>query len=174
MSRGNKNVDLDALLRRAHPSDVGTTGESRLDTLMRQHFRRQAGTSTDNEPARKETPLDRIRSLFEIDLIPAFDALQRKYAADGVRLSLDAGAFLRGGRDITVVIEFAGFGMRFEGTVMPAAIAFRLTRYASDDPAGLTASGPTLSTRNLDGRVFRDFICDRIASLVQSVVQRKN
>ena len=38
------------------------------------------------ENARKEAPLDRLRNLFEVDLIPAFDALQRKYAADGVRL----------------------------------------------------------------------------------------
>ena len=176
VSGGDQPVDLSAVLRRSTPRRAGGgQGESKLDSLLDQHSRSQEGAG----PASKEaslpvTPLDRLRQLVEGELIPAFEELRRKYEGKGITLVLDASNFLRGGRDIKVVIEFAGTGLRFDGTVMPNSIAFQQTRFAKDDPAGLTASGPTLRTRSLTGDTFRDFVCDRIVGLVQAVTQRKS
>ena len=60
-----------------------------------------------------------------------------------------------------------------EGTATDSAIAFRMTRYSDEDPAGLTASGPSLRTCDLDVDRFRTFVCDRIATLVQAALNRR-
>lgn len=170
MSPGDQSIDLSALLRRSRARGGGE-GESKLDALLEQHSRSE-DDAAESDPA-PVTPLDRLRRLFDAELIPAFEELQNKYADKALKLTFDASRFLGGGRDITIEIEFAGAGIRLQGTVMPNLIAFQQTRYAEDDPAGLTASGPTLRTRDLTGETFRDFVCERIANLVHAVAQRK-
>ncbi len=171
---GDEPVDLHALLRhsrgRGAPSDV--QGEAKLDSLLRQHSQQQA--KEDAKEAAPPNPLDCLREVFRDELVPAFEQLRLKYAADGVTLSFDPGPFLKGGRDITIVIEFAGCGMRYHGTVLPNSIAFQQTRFNRSDPGGLTASGPTLRTRGLNGCTFREFVCERIAAVVQAALSRRS
>lgn len=116
--------------------------------------------------------LDRLRQLFEGEICGAFEDLREKYAVRGIALTLDVAPFLRGGVDIAITIEFRGAGLRLDGTVTPNVIAFRQTRYDPGNTAGLTGSGPTLRTRDLTATSFRDFVCERMSALLQSVLGR--
>ena len=174
MTEDEGRVNLDTLLRRAKAKTAARgESEAKLDTLLEQHARklREEELRKENN-ARKQDPMEDIRELFETELMPAFDNLREKYRANDISLELDALKLLQGGREIVIDIEYAGVGMRFDGTVMSNVIAFQLTRYSSQDPAGITASGPTLRVRGLTANRFRDFICQRIAALVQAVMQR--
>jgi hypothetical protein len=104
-------------------------------------------------------------------LIPVVDGLRAKYGTRGVEVRLDSEDFMRGGRRVDLTVEFAGTGIRLEGTVTPTSIAFLQTRYSKDDPAGLAASGPSLRINGLNSATFRDFVCERISAIVELVVQ---
>ncbi len=175
LATGDQRINLDTLLRRSRPrrSECGE-GEAKLDSLLEFHSRQEEERELKRKMAAEQrSPLDKLRELFETELVAAFDQLRSKYADKGIVLELDAVGFLNGGRGLRITIEFAGVGMRFDGTVMSNAIAFQQTRYSSQDRSGLTASGPTLRTRNLSAELFREFVCARIAALVQSVVQKR-
>ena len=167
-------VNLDTLLRRAKAKSAARgASEAKLDSLLEQHARKlrdEELKKENNSP--KSDPMENIRDLFETELMPAFDDLREKYRKNDISLELDALKLLQGGREIVIDIEYGGVGMRFDGTVMTNVIAFQLTRYSTRDPAGITASGPTLRVRGLTADKFRDFICQRIAALIQAVMQR--
>ncbi|MCB9850069.1 MAG: hypothetical protein H6817_05130 [Phycisphaerales bacterium] len=166
-----ESVDLRAVLRHSQASETGVTdSEARLDALLRQTLTTPA---VNDVPEQREDPLDRVRRLFAVDLIPMFDQLRAKYAPSGVAMKLDADNFLNGGRDVIITIEYSDHGLRFHGTVTSNAIAFSQTRFTRSDTSGLTDSGPSLRTRDLDHDSFRDFVCARIAALVQSVMHRR-
>ena len=174
MTLGNERVNLDTLLRRSKAKNSARgEGEVKLDSLLDQHTRQEEEEKLRlQRSSQKLDPMDRIRELFENELMPAFDELREKYRDKEVSLELDALGLLRGGREIVIDVEYAGIGMRFDGTVMSNVIAFQLTQYSKQDPSGITASGPTLRIRDLTPDKFRDFTCQRIASLVHAVIQR--
>jgi hypothetical protein len=175
MANGENPINLHALIRHAQPrSAAAGPSETKLDSLLEGHARNRSLPAPSIErPIAPISPLDRLRRLFETELIPTFEELRQKYERNGVKLQLTTDNFIAGGRDIRIVIEYDGSGMRYDGTVMSNAIAFQQTRFNEQDRSGLTASGPTLRTRDLDSNTFRAFVCDRIAALVQSEVQRK-
>jgi hypothetical protein len=163
-------VDLDTLLRRSRTRPAGGPSERKLDSLLDKQARKDAAQASEAQKTRKNA-LDQLRTQFQTELIPVVDGLREKYEAKGVTVRLDADDFLSGGRRVNLNIEFAGKGIRLEGTVTPTSIAFHQTRYSKDDPAGLAASGPSLRTHGLTPTVFRDFVCDRITAIVELVIQ---
>jgi hypothetical protein len=170
VSAHDEGVDLDAVLRKVQPKPApATDGESVLDALLQQSHQ------TPEPATAKPTtdPLSRTRRLFQEVLLPVADELRAKYEPSGVTLRVDATQLLGNGRGVTIAIEFQAAGMRLDGTVTDSVVAFQQTRYTRSDRSGLTGSGPALSLRNLDGEVFRDFLCQRIATLVRSAMPRK-
>jgi len=171
MSKSSDNVDLRTVLRHTdRPQEANAQGdvERRLDALLNRRV--------DPEPVvpapEPSDPLSRLRSRFADSFVAIVDELRGKYVANGVDLSLDAADFLGGGRQFTITIEFSGHGMRLEATVTDSIVAFSQTRFTASDRAGLTASGPSLRTRDLSANDFRNFVCERIALLVQSALKR--
>jgi len=164
-------VNLTEVMRQARSErpDV-MDSEARLDALLAQGARGEESESTVETP--KADPLAQLRELFANKLTPVIDDLSKKYGASGVTLQLEADKFLSGGRSLSIIIEFAGQGTRLDGTVISGSIAFQQTRYLKSDRSGLTGSGPTLRTRDLDADIFRAFMCDRIAALVRSVLKQ--
>jgi len=164
-------VDLDALIRHAKsaPESVNES-EARLDELLA-HAATKDGPQDAAAAPVKVDPFARLRELFATTLNEVIDDLRRKYGPGGVNLGMDASNFVGGGRTITITIAFGGQGTRLDGTVMSSAIAFQQTRYLQNEHSGITGSGPTLRTRNLDAETFRSFMCERIATLVRSVMK---
>ncbi|NOX57402.1 MAG: hypothetical protein GXP29_00905 [Planctomycetes bacterium] len=147
--------------------------ENRLDDLFQQHEKKIHQEASMDQPLEELSPIDALRRLFVDELIPVTNELREKYAANGLKLQMNAGNFLDGGREIVVEIQFAGIAMRYDGTVTTGAIAFQQTRFDEGDRSGLTASGAALRTRDLDGMKFRKFLCDRIGRLVQQASKRQ-
>lgn len=112
-----------------------------------------------------------LRERFKDDLIPAFQDLAEKYAADGVTLHMDVALFLSGGHELLIDVQFGNHGIRLLGTVLPNRIAFQKTQYMNNLGAAMT-SGPTLRTRDLTREEFREFVCSHISELVRSSLRR--
>ena len=169
---GSENkVDLDALLRRSGSRTLADEAEKRLDQLLDRHAHAPAAQRSETPADRG--PVERLRERFRNEFVPLVEVLQAKYGDRGVNLRMDAEDFMQGGRRVNLSVEFGGTGIRLEGTVTNTSIAFCQTRYSKDDPAGLTASGPSLRTNGLTVEVFRTFVCDRITAIVELVMQSK-
>jgi hypothetical protein len=144
--------------------------ETDLDKLiacMKERKRRQA------EPAPKER--DRVQELRELmvrELVGVFVELMEKYRDSGVSMEMDASSFLEGGREIRFDFAFGEFRIQMLGTVTTEAIAFHETRHFPD-VRGELVSGPMLRLRSLNARVFRDFICERLAVLIRAVMRHR-
>lgn len=174
MSKPNTNVDLRSVLRFAEPFDTaGGEAELRLDAILDAQANRSDPAVGTTNAANAVSRLERTRQHFADVLLPIAKALTDKYAEKGVKLEVDAQAFLDGGRELTIVIEYNKTGLRLEGTVTPTVIAFRQTRYTEFDRAGLTASGTTLRSRDLTDTKFKDFLCERIVALVSAAVGKR-
>jgi hypothetical protein len=172
MTDPNEAVNLDAVLHRYRAKRTDEKeAESRLDSLL--DLAVQPGHESGAVPPAPASALESLRRLFQDELVPAGQELAAKYRTRGILLTLDARRFLDGGRELTMSFEFKGEGLRLDGVVTPVAIAFSQTRYTTDDPAGITASGPTLRTRGLHVDAFREFLCQQIGSLVQAVMARQ-
>lgn len=149
-------------------------GEAQLDELLNKHETLQRRAAEEAAiKARTPSPLEVLRREMKATLIPGLQDLQAKYAASGFFVLLDAENLLGGGRELTITIEYCGQGIRLEGIATDSIIAFRQTRYGTADPSGLTGSGPSLRVRGLDAERFREFVCERMASLVKSAMTRK-
>lgn len=164
----NRGVAKDVF--EAPESKSTRTAETALDSL----FNSQESYETNAPDAAPQfSPMDTLRRRFVTELIPAFDGLAEKYAAKGVILELDADHFINGGRNVNITIEYQSAGTRLDGVVTDAAIAFTETRFSTADRGGVSASGPSLRTRDLSAHLFRDFVCRQIAPLVQSALRRR-
>lgn len=170
----NRDSKISQIIRKAVPRTPGGAAESRLDSLLASKAKQDSSQAAPDASNDSSSKMDQVRRVFQTQLVPAFDELIGKYQPQGVFMEMDASGFLNGGRNVRVVIEYQGAGVRLEGVVMPNAIAFTETRYSASDPAGVAASGPSLRTRDLGPNPFRDFVCDRMTSLIQSVLKQKS
>lgn len=168
-------ADLHSRSRTALARRRLSPAEARVEALLAA-ARQQEKWAESSAPAPAPaavSPLVRLRELFANELSTAFNDLKERYGPQGVTLEMDAGPLLQGGTDIRIRMEFRGAGLRLDGTVTPNLIAFQQTRYSRTDIAGLTGSGPTLRVRDLTAPVFRDFVCERLGALLQTVVGRR-
>ncbi|UCG15234.1 MAG: hypothetical protein JSV19_08040 [Phycisphaerales bacterium] len=144
--------------------------EVKLDGLL-QRYRQRVPASRSKTPIDPSDPLEELRERFRIELVPAFLEVVDKYGPQGIQLHLDVGRFLAGGSEILIDIAFESSGIRLLGTVLANRIAFQVTRYTNNVGPAIS-SGPTLQTRNLSGRRFRDFLCEHISDLVRSALRQ--
>lgn len=117
--------------------------------------------------------LDRVQALRDLTLkalIPVFVELAEKYAESSITMQMDASSFLQGGRELKFEFCLGEYRSELLGTVTADAIAFHETRY-SPDVHGELVSGPMLRLRNLTGDTFRNFVCDRVATLVRAAMR---
>jgi hypothetical protein len=159
-SRGDRPV-LDAA-----PTPRSPSQEAQLDQLLR----RKGVTRATPGPMSTGDPVDDLRERFKSDLIPEFQTIADKYSEHGIQMHLDIGAFLRGGTEIIIDVEYETRGARYAGIVLPHQIAFQVTRYTGQAAPAVT-SGPTLRIRYLTRRQFREFICERIAEVVRYAIR---
>jgi hypothetical protein len=59
-----------------------------------------------------------------------------------------------------------------QGTVTSDAVAFHEVRYAPDIHGQLVA-GPMIRLKHLNGKTFRDFVCERVAILLRDASRRR-
>ena len=147
------------------------TSESELDSLLtviKEREKKAQAASSPDEPDR----IQALRTLTINELVGIFMEIKEKYAASGVSLELDVSNFLSGGREIKMEFGFGEYRAQLLGTVTTEAIAFHETRYAPDI-AGELVSGPMLRLRNLDGKVFREFVCERLTALLRTAIRRR-
>jgi hypothetical protein len=144
--------------------------EDQLDALiavMQERERQRVAPPDPDKPDAVQT----LRDLTRNEFIPIFVELKEKYARAGISMAMDASNFLEGGREITFEFGRGEYRMNLHGTVTTEAIAFHETRYAPDVRGELT-SGPMLRLRHLDGRVFRDFLCERLAIMLRMAMRQ--
>lgn len=176
MTASDRPVDITKLIRHARPKSAsGSTVESELDSLLSQHATANAfpGASAESSQSESASPMEALRCKFRDEYQLAIDELAGKYAANGVHLELNVQGFLDGGRELSIVIEFANSGVRLSGVVTSDTIAFSETRYVVGSSGGIASSGPSLRTRTLTADSFRDFVCGQITALVQMVMKKK-
>ncbi len=175
MAPDTNQPDLSQMIRKYAPKSEApvTQPENELDSLLVQHANRRQAVESKVALDEPPSPIDKLRQSVEREYIPMANELCLKYEPQGVTLTLDASRFLGGGREISITIEFSGSCIRLDGVVMPTSIAFNLTRFGKDIPGGVTGSGPTLRGNALRPEQFRQFICDQMAHLVQSVLRKK-
>jgi hypothetical protein len=150
------------------------TPEAKLDALLKRYNARQAARAG-HAFANSDDPVDQLRERFRHEFIPIFQEVADKYGPHGIDIYLDVEQFFAGGNEIIIDIAFERVGVRLLGTVLSRRIAFHEMRYANNiGPA--VASGPTLRTRTLTPKQFREFLCERITELVRAVLhqQRSN
>lgn len=148
--------------RRRRPS-----AEQELDVLLDQL---ESAEQSEKQAAGSSEPdlVQRLREFLMNEMIPVFSDLRDKYAETGISLSMDAAAFLEGGREIRFEFELKGHRLQLLGTVTSDSIAFCETRYAPHI-RGELVSGARLRIRHLTPQSFRDFICEHLSVLVRSV-----
>jgi hypothetical protein len=151
------------------PVQVERTPEAELDNLL-------SGLNEESEesvesPYRVD-PLRRLRELMVQELIPVFMQLVEKYSSAGISMRMDASNFLEGGREIRFEFAIGDHRTILLGTVTTEAIAFHETRY-SPLVNGELVSGPMLRLRGLTAAIFRQFICQRLAVLLRSMLRTR-
>ncbi len=138
-----------------------------VTTLARRHQEgAEHGTSGQPDPIRA------LRQLMTAELIPVFVELVAKYSSSGISMQMDASSFLEGGREILFEFGIGDHRAQLLGTVTNEAISFHETRH-SPQVRGELVSGPMLRLRQLDARVVRDFVCERMALLLRAVLRRR-
>ena len=170
MANSNQPTDYQALVRQCRPKKTPPkTVEENLDALLDLHQKREAEKHEPGHDA-KASALDQLRRQMRRELIPAFEDLRQKYALSGIIMAMDAEDFCAGGVKVLVEVTYDVYGMRLEGTVTPAGIAFHEARF-SNKVRGVLTTGPMLRARNLTKQRFREFICERIGQLVRSAMR---
>lgn len=120
--------------------------------------------------ARNYTTIAHFRQRLQGELLDVLTETQAKYRSRGVQLKWNLEDFLGGGREITIEIAVRGLKLVMRGTVTSEALAFSEERYI-DRLSGEQQSGKLLRLRNLTPEVFRQFILNRITSVVQAVIR---
>ncbi|HUT87863.1 MAG TPA: hypothetical protein VMY37_00060 [Thermoguttaceae bacterium] len=171
MTSQDKPTGYQALMDQCRGQNAASkTVEEQLDALLSLHQKRQA--QQEDSEASKQSVLDRLREQMRDELLPAFEELGAKYAAQGIMLELNADDFLCGGVGLQIKVGFDIHGMLLEGTVTPQGIGFQETRF-SNNVRGVVQAGPMLRTRNLGAGEFREFLCERISQLVRSAMRSR-
>lgn len=145
------------------------TSEDELDSLINILKRR------DEEGMQKSgfrDPLQALREMMVNELVPVFVDIVEKYSQSGISLQMDASNFLEGGREIRFEFGIGEYRSHLQGTVTGEAIAFHETRYSPDFHGELTA-GPMIRLRYLNAKTFREFICERLSTLIRTATRRR-
>lgn len=168
MSDPNSTTSYQQLVQQSLPLTLpsGKTAEKELDSLIRVMEERGK-----NPRAVESDPLHRLRELTISEFVPVFVELVEKYSAVGISMQMDASNFLEGGREIRFEFGLGAYRFQLHGTVTTEGIAFHETRYCPDLHGELT-TGPMLRVRGLDGRMFREFICERLTHLIRTALRR--
>ncbi len=156
--------------RATPPPQIPRRVEDELDALiavMQERERERA----DPDDSDKHDPIQDLRDLTRNEFITIFMDLMEKYSQAGISMVMDASSFLEGGREIKFEFGLGECRMSLHGTVTTEGIAFHESRYAPDVRGELT-SGPMLRLRHLDGKVFRDFLCERLAILIRTAMRQ--
>jgi hypothetical protein len=160
-----------ALVRKMRPLPPPTVRrpEQDLDSLLEGYAQTQQNSNT--PPSGKADAIQALRETTINVLIPVFVELVEKYSNSGMSLQMDASNFLEGGRDIKFEFGMGEYRINLHGTVTTEAIAFHETRH-SPDVHGELVSGPMLRLRGLSSDTFRDFVCERLATLIRSALRK--
>lgn len=142
--------------------------ESELDSLL--STMRERGEANGGRIA--SDPMKRLRELTVNVLVPVFVELVEKYSKNGISMQMDASNLLEGGREIRFEFGLGETRTQLLGTATTEGIAFHETRYTPDSHGEL-ASGPMLRLRHLNEKVFREFICERLAQMVRNATRRR-
>lgn len=142
--------------------------ESDLDSLL--NTLRERGEA--NGTGRASDPLQRLRELTVNVLVPVFVELVEKYSKNGISMQMDASNLLEGGREIRFEFGLGETRTHLLGTATTEGIAFHETRYTPDSHGELV-SGPMLRLRHLNEKVFREFVCERLAQMVRNSMRRR-
>jgi hypothetical protein len=162
--------DYASLVRKVQPAKPPPPKrpEQDLDHLLEGYAQQQKNP---NAPvAGKVDPIQTLRETTINVLIPVFVELVEKYSDSGMSLQMDASNFLEGGREIKFEFGMGEFRINLQGTVTTEAIAFHETRH-SPNVHGELVSGPMLRIRGLSSDTFRDFICERLSTLIRSAIR---
>ncbi len=161
------------LVHHTHPAGSATarSAEDELDSLI-DSLRERQQESGGEEAVLKPDAVQALRKLTINELIPVFVELVEKYSKAGISMQMDASNFLEGGREIKFEFGIGEHRSQLLGTVTTEAVAFHETRY-DPDVKGELISGPMLRLRGLDGRAFRDFICERVGLLIRAAMRRR-
>lgn len=169
MARSTSNTGYRKLVEKLKvPAKRPPSIEQELDVLLDQLEKGERSEKQDGAP--EPDLVQDLREFLMNEMIPIFAELREKYAATGMALSMDAAAFLEGGREIGFEFELKGHRLQLLGTVTSDSIAFCETRYAPH-LRGELVSGPMLRIRQLTPQSFRDFICEHLSVLVRSVAR---
>jgi len=144
--------------------------ENDLDALLGALKDRQQPEPT--EASAGTDPIRLLRDLTVRELVPAFVELVEKYSPTGISMQMDASNLLEGGREVRFEFGYGEYRMQLQGTATANAIAFHEVRYAPD-VQGQLAAGPMLRLRQLDGKTFREFVCERLAVLLRFAARRR-
>lgn len=169
MSEPNSTTGYEQLVQQSVPVALpcAKTAEEELDSLIR--VMEERGKTP---PAVGSDPLHQLRKLTISEFVPVFVELVEKYSAVGISMQMDASNFLEGGREIRFEFGLGEYRFQLHGTVTIEGIAFHETRYCPDVHGELT-TGPMLRVRGLNGEVFRDFVCGRLAHLIRTAMRRR-
>ena len=145
------------------------TSEDDLDSLIKILKRREEEGVQGHT---RKDPLQTLREMMINDLVTVFVEIVEKYSKAGISMQMDASSFLEGGREIRFEFGLGEYRSLLQGTVTAEAIAFHETRYSPDFHGELTA-GPMIRLRYLNADTFREFICERLATLLRTATRRR-
>lgn len=145
------------------------TAEDELDSLINVLKRREENGLSGHSV---QDPLQALRKMMINELVPIFVEIVEKYSKAGISMQMDASNFLEGGREIRFELGIGEYRSHLQGTITGEAIAFHETRYSPDFHGELTA-GPMIRLRYLNGKTFREFICERLSTLIRTATRRR-
>ncbi len=166
----NSYRDLVAQTRLSKPPPPPSQ-EEELDALVTALADRQRQTP-DGSGTLASDPIQRLRDVMASELMPTFAELVEKYSRSSVRMEMDVSNLLEGGREVYFEFGLNGHRIRLLGTVTTEAIAFHETRQAPG-MHGELVSGPMLRLRGLNATVFREFICERLCTLLRAAIKQR-
>ncbi len=148
------------------------SAEATLDALLNLHQQRETQQAEEAvRAAQAPDPIEQLRRKMREELVPAFEGLKEKYSAQGLAMEFDPSDFLDGGRTVAFVFALKAHYLRLRGTVVEGRIAFSEILSQGNDN-GVMSGGPMLLTRTLGVEQFREFVCERIATLVGFVLRQ--
>ncbi len=147
------------------------TVEQDLDALVAA-LKTRPETSANGEGEQANDPVQALRKKIVSEFVPVFVELMEKYHQAGISMQMDASNFLEGGREIKFEFGLGEFRTQMHGTVTAEGIAFHETRYSPEFQGELT-SGPMLRLRSLNATTFREFVCNRLTTLLRSASRRR-
>ena len=148
------------------------TREGELDSLI-SVYEQRVREERERALAERESqadPVEKLRSLMDKELIPAFGELGKKYRAAGFTMKLDASTFLAGERELMIELGFKDHRSELCGVVTREAIAFSEIRRVGDT-GGEISGGPSLRLRSLTTSTFREFVCERLGLLMRAAMR---